>query len=220
MNLPQHKNPQQNREALAPYNFVPLPEKVLSGEVSDLDAYHAGRHTGWFECVLTTETPLYVRCGILPHEDDKDKDRPDFFTDPLTHQPVIPGSSLRGMLRALVEIVSYSKVQPVTPQPLIYRAVGDTSSLGESYRGRLLREIRQKTYEFKMRAGYMRKRGQQWEIIPAQSLSGAAFARVEKSNIPPGLTKWHNAQNASSAYVALDPQRNTHIIMAGSRCVM
>lgn len=197
MKLPQHQNPRTDREAKAPYNFVPLPEKVLPAEPADLDAYHPGRHTGWFDCLLTTETPLYVRCGLLPEQSEKEKDRPAFFfTDPTGREPVIPGSSLRGMLRALVEIVGYGKVQPVTSQPLIYRAVGDTSSLGTSYRGRLLH----------MRAGYMRQRGHRWEIIPARPLNGAAFARVEQADIRGlSLPRWQNAQNASVAYVALAP---------------
>lgn len=218
MKLPKHQNPRTDREARAPYNFVPLPEKVLPAAPVDLDAYHPGRHTGWFDCLLTTETPLYVRCGLLPEQSEKEKDRPAFFfTDPTGREPVIPGSSLRGMLRALVEIVGYGKVQPVTSQPLIYRAVGDTSSLGKSYRGRLLHEVRPKTYEevrpktyeFKMRAGYMRQRGHRWEIIPARPLNGAAFARVEKSDMGGlSLPHWQNSQNASVAYVALTPLKD------------
>lgn len=161
MKLPQHKNPVSSREALAPYNFVPLPEKVLSGEVSNLDAYHAGRHTGWFECVMTTETPLYVRCGMSPDEDKPDKDRPDFFTDPLTHQPVIPGSSLRGLLRAMIEIVSYSKVQPVTNElKVTFRAVAAKSNdpLAQPYKDALKG----------VKVGYLHKHSDSWSIQPAQ----------------------------------------------------
>lgn len=212
MKLPQHENPRSDREALAPYNFVPLPEKVLRAEAGDLDAFSAGRHTGYFECDLTTETPLYVRCGLLPGQTTEGRERPDFFfTDPDNPEPVVPGSSLRGMLRGLVEIISYSKVQPVTPQALIYRAVGDTSSLGERYRERLLTEIGSRKYEFRMHAGYMQWHGRQWEIVPAQPLNGAAFARVEKADVDrhkPHLPHWRSAQNAWEAYVALDPLRD------------
>lgn len=220
MTLPQHKNPREDRKAIAPYNFVPLPENVLylqdaadleHSELPCLDTYHTERHTGWLECELTTATPLYVRCGLTPEQvkDKKEaKDLPEFFTAPDTLEPLIPGSSLRGMLRNLVEIVSYSKVQPVTQEPLIYRAVGDTSSLGESYRNRLMQEIGHNTYTFKMQAGYMRKQGTQWQIVPAKSLGGAAFARVERNDIPRHLPSWHTIRNASKAYVALDPIRD------------
>src|SRR5690606_38058879 len=121
--------------------------------------------------------------------EDKKNELTRFFSLDDSQSPVIPGSSLRGMVRALVEIASFSKVQPVTNQHLVYRAVGDTSSLGIGYRNRLLREVGHNTYEFGMLAGYMRKRGVLWEIVPAQSLNGAAFARVEQSDIPVNLAK-------------------------------
>ena len=45
----QHRSPQTNK-AKAPYNFVPLPEKVLSAEeFKENDKYHADRHTGYIE---------------------------------------------------------------------------------------------------------------------------------------------------------------------------
>ena len=68
MSWPKHTNPTQpDRQAKAPYNFVPLPEKVLDAEaLPTQDRYHAGRHTGWLDCTLTTATPMYVRCGVLP----------------------------------------------------------------------------------------------------------------------------------------------------------
>ena len=108
----------------------------------------------------------------------------------------------------IVEIISFSKVHSVTNQPLVYRAVGDTSSLGIGYRSRLLQEVKPGTYEFKMHAGYMHKHGSLWEIVPAQPLNGAAFARVEQNDIPNNLLKWHNARNAFQAYVALAPLKD------------
>src|SRR5690242_462514 len=79
------------RVALAPYNFVPLPEKVVpaeevaaeervppikkpDGQIEEFpysvrqDIYHAGRHTGTIACTLTAASPLYVRCGYTPEE--------------------------------------------------------------------------------------------------------------------------------------------------------
>jgi hypothetical protein len=53
-----------DRRAIAPYNFVELPEKVVDAEsLPDGDRYHSDRHTGKIECTLTTESPLYTRCG-------------------------------------------------------------------------------------------------------------------------------------------------------------
>ena len=47
------------------------------------------------------------------------KNIPDFFYTEERSKPVIPGSSLRGMLRSLLEIVSYSKMKWVTDEKLL-----------------------------------------------------------------------------------------------------
>ena len=57
------------RAAIAPYNFVPLPDTVVSAEARPghdfyHDVYHAERHTGHIRCTLTTSSPLYVRSGL------------------------------------------------------------------------------------------------------------------------------------------------------------
>ncbi|MDY7022954.1 MAG: RAMP superfamily CRISPR-associated protein [Cyanobacteriota bacterium] len=115
------------RRAVAPYNFVELPEKVVEAQAQDLpsgDRYHSERQTGKIKCTLTTESPLYTRCGWSPKDfaqyaESNFKDLPDtiqqqranFFTNPANNQLMIPGSSIRGMLRALIEIVSFSKIE-------------------------------------------------------------------------------------------------------------
>lgn len=52
---------------------------------------------------------------------------------------MIPGSSLRGMLRSLVEIITYSKVSKISDHSLVYRAVADISILRPTYRDRMTR---------------------------------------------------------------------------------
>ena len=192
MSWPQHQDPGNRREAKAPYNFVPLPEKVH--RVADpprLDVYHTDdRHTGWLECSLTTASPLYVRCGLRPDQVGKveAKDLPDFFyTDPDSLAPVIPGSSLRGMLRALVEIVSYSKVQPVGKgAKMTFRAVAAPRNdpLSQPYQNVLGRFGRN------VKAGYLERRDGNWFVHPAQHPSGlglpeqGSYLKVKDKQIP------------------------------------
>ncbi|GAB4156140.1 MAG: TIGR03986 family CRISPR-associated RAMP protein [Candidatus Promineifilaceae bacterium] len=121
-------------------------------------------HTGYFEVNLITQTPLYIRGGLssqrpdpkTPSEFEKAeeektsngpddfrqamKNKPDFFytTDP--EHPSIPGSSLRGMLRTLLEIVTYSKMQWVTDKRLFFRTV-DNSAVGKYYNGRMVQPL-------------------------------------------------------------------------------
>ncbi|MBM7844808.1 TIGR03986 family CRISPR-associated RAMP protein [Herpetosiphon giganteus] len=178
--VPEHLNdfaPQ--REAFAPYNFIPLPEKAVPAEQVPLsqrvivkaepqpaeaqylvrhDQYFADRHTGTISCTLKTETPLYVRCGLTEAEFEASikevelqqqsnearttptKNKPDFFASP-GQRAIIPGSSLRGLLRSLVEIVSHSKIDLVTRKNLFFRSV-DKTNLGEHYRKRMTNQIR------------------------------------------------------------------------------
>ena len=215
MTLPKHTNPAPHRRAKAPYNFVPLPEEIIPAEEPPaMDRYHPDLYSGWLECELTNDSPLYIRAGLTEEEakDGKEaKDQADFFfLDPKTREPVIPGSSLRGMFRTLIEIITYSKVQPVTDDPLFYRAVGDTSSLGKLYRSYFLQNTGGSCYKAKVQAGYMQKGAEGWEIIPASSLQGEPFARIERRQIPHQLSQWGQCPNAQTVHVQVDPPECHH----------
>ena len=203
-----HVNPSPDRKSKAPYNFVPLPEKVYSAPCVKKDhfaEYNPEAHTGWIDLTLTTETPLYIRCGpdvndICEHEGTeqdhakltrKHQHRQHFFHHGNPCCPVIPGSSMRGMIRSLVEIMGFGKMQWFTNKQLIYRAVGDTSSLGEQYRERMLGP-NQKTrpdmlFEYpvsELRGGYLEKNGPDWAIRPARKFHDESFVHVEDNRCP------------------------------------
>ncbi|NET88352.1 MAG: TIGR03986 family CRISPR-associated RAMP protein [Kamptonema sp. SIO1D9] len=160
----------ENRRAVAPYNFVELPEKVVEAQkLPSVDRYHCDRHTGRIECTLTTESPLYIRCGLTAEEFQQakeSKDLSDFFYTNFSEKatkPVIPGSSLRGMLRTLVEIVSFSKIDKITSNKLCYRSLGDPI-----YQANFVENIGEKQesthpkvdcYQSKVHAGFLRKQG-------------------------------------------------------------
>ncbi|PDW01978.1 TIGR03986 family type III CRISPR-associated RAMP protein [Candidatus Viridilinea mediisalina] len=180
-----------DRAALAPYNFVPLPEQVVPAEaLPEQDRYHPDRFTGRIECVLTTASPLYVRCGLTPEQlaaGLEAKDLPEFFFTADAKRPVIPGSSLRGMLRALVEIVGYGKMERVTERPrFFYRAVAAKSDdpLAMPYRSQLRN----------VKAGYITQRGDSWAIVPAKPLGTDSFIKVRERDIPAtlGLVRMHD----------------------------
>ena len=135
-----HVNPiHPDRKSTAPYNFVPLCESVFAAPAAKeerppwkrYDEYIPGTYTGSIDLTIRTETPLYVRCA----EDPNSVSHPDFshffhHGDPSC--PVIPGSSIRGMIRSLVEIISFGKMQWFTREQLIYRAVGTRRHLDNS----------------------------------------------------------------------------------------
>lgn len=207
---PKHKNPSRlEPTAHAPYNFVPLPEKIVLAEpLLSQDQYYADRNTGYIECTLTTESPLYTRAALNPQffREWADKSREMmknaqareqyaqcFHVDD-AQQPVIPASSLRGMVRSLVEIAGYGKVQWVTKAPLVFRAVADTTSLGQVYRSRMK--------PLAVRAGFLQSRGYDWQIQPALPIGGQAFARIKHRDIPKAkLMSWAGCKNAWKVHV-------------------
>lgn len=215
------------RRAVAPYNFIELPEKIVPAEpLPTHNCYYDNRYTGQFKCTLTTSSPLYIRCGMettnyanfggkydedLTDEEKREKRKTlaPFFENPANHYPTIPGSSLRGLLRTLIEIISYSKIDKVADKQLIYRAFADTTSLGEVYRDRLLKEEGTHQYSFLMQAGYMvrTQQGSGWAIQPAKNIvEGASFAKVEISQIERLVKRsWHDIKHASKVTVHAEP---------------
>jgi CRISPR-associated protein (TIGR03986 family) len=196
----------ETRAALAPYNFVPLPDKIVRAEevvpeervpaitkpdgttqefpyLMRQDVYHPDRCTGQITCKLTTASPLYVRCGLTLDQFEQGleaKELADFFHLLDRSHPVIPGSSLRGMLRALVEIAAYGKMEKVTDRPrYFYRAVAAKMDdpLATPYRAQLRN----------VRAGYMVRRGREWFIRPARAIGNEPYLKAREQDIPPAL---------------------------------
>ncbi len=207
-----HFNPGSGRKSKAPYNFVPLPEAVYSVPRfnENFAEYNSKAHTGWIDLTLTTETPLYIRCG--PDVNDirncengeqdhakltrRHQHRQNFFHHGNPKCPVIPGSSMRGMIRSLVEILGFGKMQWFTDKKLIYRAVGDTSSLGELYRDQMMGPNQKSSpkmlFEYpvsQLRGGYLEKNGPDWTIRPAREFHSESFVHVEYSACPNGTRR-------------------------------
>jgi CRISPR-associated protein (TIGR03986 family) len=245
-----------DRQALAPYNFVELPEQIaavvegsklpavpeekkgmseqeraawekardkalreraaaVTAQLPDQDVFHADRHSGWIDCQLMTASPAYVRAPRTPQEADQgiqSKDLPAFFYEWEKTEPVIPGSTLRGMLRSLIEIASYGKITDVSNRRLIYRAVGDTTKHGDKYREQLMQDEtkkyargNEKYFTPLTRGGYMRKQGSDWYIQPAEERDGTTFARISHKRIPGAkLIEVPGCKNASTIFVRVD----------------
>jgi CRISPR-associated protein (TIGR03986 family) len=187
----QHRSPQTNK-AKAPYNFVPLPEKVLlAEEFAAHDKYDSERHTGYIELDIKTETPLYTRCAFPisvyqnPNNfDDKGKLKvttdlncQQFFHRGDAQIPVIPGSTVRGMTRSLVEILAYGKMNFVTNKQLVYRSVAQTF-----YRENFSK-MNSSGLDYpvsSLKAGYLEVINDEYYIRPAlQDSDGNSFVRVE-----------------------------------------
>ncbi len=173
--------------AYAPYNFVPLNDQVVetSLPIPNFNKYDTERKTGFIEIQIETLTPVYIR-GTLTEKEVNDtieiKDKPDFFAP--AGKIRIPGSSLRGMTRNLVEIISYGKFEFYDNKRLYYRGLADQSSLREEYQRKMVSGgSKDKKGVYKFSAGIFRKsqtekKGMHFEI----KSSGTNFKQILKSD--------------------------------------
>lgn len=145
----------KENEFLNPYNFIELPEHKRK-QYEDMD-----RHTGVIEYSVTTKTPLFIpntsSNKVFKISDEKEFSDPekahhsyDFYSytllkqnqryDDVYHQPVIPGSEVRGMIRNLYETLTDSCMSgltvneiPIKRVPGIFKA-GLICKNGENYK--------------------------------------------------------------------------------------
>lgn len=175
--IPKHVNPARaDRAAVAPYNFVPLPEAVAPAEALPLhNTFDENLLTGKLTCTLTTASPLYVRAAQTldeyNHRDKDGKSGPIVPSESAYGETkldlIIPGSSLRGMLRMMVEIIAYGKIAPVNERQLFFRTVDETS-VGAGYRSRMMNKVC---------GGFFRQNAREAWIEPA------IVARVERGRL-------------------------------------
>jgi len=93
----------ENKMITAPFNFVPLSEKVFFPDWADgvsHDVPFEDATSGVIDMTITAKSPIFIRDG----GEDKTK-----FCN---HQgtPYIPSSSVKGMVRSVLEIMSFSKM--------------------------------------------------------------------------------------------------------------
>jgi CRISPR-associated protein (TIGR03986 family) len=216
--VPDKDDTGNDRRAIAPYNFVELPDVVVEAEeILPLNQYHSNRHTGKIECELTTDSPLYIRCGMTPDNfakfsgkdddlsDEQKKQKrqimADFFQYPTSKRPALAGSSLRGMLRTLVEIAGYGKLTKVSKQQrFFFRAV---AAKGDDP---LANPYKQLLKPKNVKAGYLVQRGYQWLIHPAKTvINNLSFIWVKEKSLTrtnvPDLIKMKQVQEYEPQYI-------------------
>jgi len=187
-------NKNRNIYSRAPYNFIPLNKTVVPAEkIPEFDRYYTeDRFTGYIDIEIEALTPLYIRDALTEEEykeklakekRDKTYINPDFFSP--GGIPRIPGSSLRGMIRTMVEIMSFGKFGFFDDARLYYRGLADVSSLRKEYQRHMSSfDKNSKKTQYKMSAGFLHKKGFSYFITPAkgfkQILKKEARQMVEK----------------------------------------
>lgn len=123
-------------KAKAPYNFIPINDKIVKScfntNDTPLDVYHQDRHTGYISISILTKTQIYIRSLLTEEESNRldyledriknEKNKDDLirlceeklnltkhFYSPGKGISKLPGSSIRGLIRSGVEIASFGK---------------------------------------------------------------------------------------------------------------
>lgn len=208
----------------APYNFVPINQRVVEApdideneesatdapatknKIPSFDRYHPGRYTGYIELDITTLTPIYIRDTNNKSEEEKvrlnDKFvNSDFFSP--GGRLRIPGSSLRGLTRNLVEIASCSRLEYVEDTTHYYRALADKcKSIQKEYQQNMSsRDRNTNVTNYKFNAGYLKRNGSDYCIIPAKyGPDRKQYSRIAKQNRP--FFSWYWQEDGSCITVS------------------
>ncbi len=172
----------------SPYNFVPLAYMVSVDDAWTEKVSHDIPFSNGISGVLTlklkAESSIYIRNGGAHPENWKerlnDPNHQDFFRVYPNGPYGIPGSSIKGMIRNVVEIASFSKMALVDNYKYSIRDLNNqkhyTSKLTDSVSG---------AYKPRAKAGWLEDRGNgEWVLYPCK------FGRVDQKE----LAKFHGGK--------------------------
>ena len=121
----------------APFNFVPLSEKVFfpdwAEQVSHDIPFEDGE-SGVIDITITAKSPIFIR----NHSSDKENPSSEFCNH--NGEYYIPATSVKGMVRNVLEIMSFSKMQEDSYDDDTY-AVRDLSRADNFYMTQMKNEV-------------------------------------------------------------------------------
>lgn len=167
------------RRITSAYNFAPLAKQVVCPEWQDRVSHDLPLQDGLcaeLDIELTAHTPLLVGAERRDADKQGGVQVVRFFTHP-DGTPAIPGSSLRGMLRNVLEVATFSRLQLMDDRAL---SVRDLTSSDNEYMKRMVKgNIRSQGEGARAQAsgGWLWFDGENWR------LESTAVARVEQDEI-------------------------------------
>lgn len=157
-----------NNQSVAPYNFVSLPSeaKVITDKKEKLQSHgeiNREKFSGYIEYTIKNKTPLIIGKG------KKENEPVEFFTNP-EGKYTIPGSTIRGLLRTNVAILSDSNISDdIEDERFYYRSFG-RDKLKQEYSDRL-----------EIRTGYIYKKPEdEYVLIPSEKVDGYHYLTIRE----------------------------------------
>jgi len=164
-----------NKPVVEPYDFVPLVDEPKRTEPAWHHRYRGkagGRYSGVLECRLTAKTPLFVYDPRYVARVDRGHETVDF---PVFYgEAVVPGTSLKGVIRSVVEGI----------EPCCFTLPTDWRRGTRTYRGSGI--TRGKTLEARLPRGFEHctkqgRENQPQELCPACRLFGSLAPRGKRA---------------------------------------
>jgi len=176
----------------APYRFVPLSALVMLPDWADLvshDMPFADGVSGELSYRITAHTRLCVGGEQKPASQEAPGEV--YFYRTPDGEPAIPGSSLKGMLRNVLEIASFARFRQVEDQHLGVRDISDSKNF---YCGAMVRRPSS--------AGWLTYESGRWSIRPCR------FARLHQKALVEWLgedkkARWKAAKSAAERYALI-----------------
>ncbi|NWH03869.1 TIGR03986 family type III CRISPR-associated RAMP protein [Desulfobacter latus] len=112
----------------APYNFVPIHEKVYFPDWAEKISYDipfSDGESATIHLTLTAHSPVFVRNGSTADKETRFSNIDGRF--------FIPGTAIKGMIRSVLEIMSFGKLGNVTEWTPTYRDLSK-SATGKKYK--------------------------------------------------------------------------------------
>ena len=103
----------EEQAAPKPFDYVPLPERVNRSRPAGHDKFQTNHLSGQIHGTIEALSPIHIGSGIIDIGDDVELIKTAVKTG---GNIVIPGSSLKGAIRSVIEAISESCVSKVSSQ--------------------------------------------------------------------------------------------------------
>ncbi len=101
----------------APFNFVPVSEKVFFPDWADQishDIPFSDGESGELELTITAHSPIFVRNGHTKKDAEEKNDQYKSFSRDCQDNYFIPATSIKGAIRNVLEIMSFGKMDSIS----------------------------------------------------------------------------------------------------------
>ena len=153
----------------APYNFVPLNKHIFFPEWAQQishDIPFSDGESGIIDITVKAESPIFIRNA----SQDKDDNNFSYISGQgETKQYFIPGTSLKGMIRSVLEIMSYGKMQFVDNRKYTWRELSTPE-----YSNRFTKNFESEPL---VKAGFIKIIDGEWQLFPCK------YARIEQCHL-------------------------------------